>query len=263
MTDEVLYETDGSIATLVLNRPDKMNAFNVALFSALQRALDAAEKDPNIRVLIIKGAGRAFSVGMDLEGGATPAQLGVTGDRNRLQDHIEDFLRVWNFPKPVIGQVHGYCCAAGTMLALACDITLVSSDCKIRFPSIPIGGGFVSSFWAFFVGPKRAKEMDFIAGSEISGAEAEVWGWANRAYPPAELAARATQMATAIAKTPSDLLRLKKMAINRVVEWQGFRQAMISGAEWDTLCHFSDGAREMRQRVADLGMKEAIKSLQA
>jgi enoyl-CoA hydratase len=149
------------------------------------------------------------------------------------------------------------------MLALACDITLVSSDCKIRFPSIPIGGGFVSSFWAFFVGPKRAKEMDFVAGSEISGADAEAWGWANRAFPPAELEARATQMAKAISKTPPDLLRLKKMAINRVVEWQGFRQAMIGGAEWDTLSHFSDGAREMRQRVVDLGMKEAIKSLQA
>jgi enoyl-CoA hydratase len=263
MADEVLYETDGPIATLILNRPDKMNAFNLELFAALSAALDRAESDPAIRVLILKGAGRAFSVGMDLESGQSPAQLGVSADRNRLQTHIEEFLRVWDFPKPVIGQVHGYCCAAATMLALACDITLVSSDCKIRFPSIPIGGGFVSSFWAFFVGPKRAKEMDFVAGSEITGADAEAWGWANRAFPPAELEARATQMAKAISKTPPDLLRLKKMAINRVVEWQGFRQAMIGGAEWDTLSHFSDGAREMRQRVVDLGMKEAIKSLQA
>ena len=164
MSDEVLYETDGPIATLILNRPDKMNAFNVELFTALGRALDKAEEDPAIRVVILKGAGRAFSVGMDLDGGPSPAQLGVTGDRSRLQSHIEDFLRVWDFPKPVIAQVHGYCIAAATMLALASDITLVSTDCKIRFPSIPIGGGFVSSFWAFFVGPKRAKEMDFIAG---------------------------------------------------------------------------------------------------
>jgi enoyl-CoA hydratase len=263
MPDEVLYEADGPIATLILNRPDKMNAFNGELFAALRQALDRAEHDPAIRVVIIKGAGRAFSVGMDLEGGPSPAQLGVTADRSRLQHHIEDFLHVWDFPKPVIGQVHGFCIAAGTMLALACDITLVSTDCRIRFPSIPIGGGFVSSFWTFFVGPKRAKEMDFIAGNEISGADAEVWGFANRAIPPAELAAKATHMAKAISKTPPDLLRLKKMAINRVVEWQGFRQAMIGGAEWDTLCHFSEGASEMRQRVVELGMKEAIKSLQA
>lgn len=263
MSDEVLYEADGPIATLILNRPDKMNAFNADLFAALRQALDRAEADPQIRVLIIKGAGRAFSVGMDLEGGPSPVQLGVTADRSRLQTNIEDFLRVWEFPKPVIGQVHGFCIAAATMLAMACDITLVSTDCRIRFPSIPIGGGFVSSFWTFFVGPKRAKEMDFIAGNEISGVEAETWGFANRAIAPAELEAKAVRMAQAIAKTPPDLLRLKKMAINRVVEWQGFRQAMIGGAEWDTLCHFSDGAREMRQRVVDLGMKEAIKSLQA
>ena len=263
MSDEVLYETDGPVATLILNRPDKMNAFNLALFTELGRALDKAEQDPDIRVVIIKGAGRAFSVGMDLEGGKSPAELGVTADRERLQSHIEDFLRVWDFPKPVIGQVHGYCVAAGSMLALACDITLVSTDCRIRFPSIPIGGGFVSSFWAFFVGPKRAKEMDFVAGSEISGAEAVDWGFANRAFPAAELEMRAQRMATAVSKTPADLLRLKKMAINRVVERQGFREAMIGGAEWDTLCHFSEGAREMRQRVVDLGMKEAIKSLQA
>lgn len=262
MADEVLYEADGAIATLILNRPDKMNAFNLELFDALRQALDRAERDPAIRVVILKGAGRAFSVGMDLEGGKSPAELGVTADRSRLQSHIEDFLRVWDFPKPVIGQVHGYCVAAATMLALACDITLISTDCKIRFPSIPIGGGFVSSFWTFFVGPKRAKEMDFIAGSQISGSDAEAWGFANRAFAPAELEARTRQMAAAIAKTPPDLLRLKKMAINRVVEWQGFRQAMIGGAEWDTLCHFSDGAREMRQRVVDLGMKEAIRSLQ-
>jgi enoyl-CoA hydratase len=263
MADEVLYETEGPIATLILNRPDKMNAFNVEQFAALSQALDKAESDPAIRVVILKGAGRAFSVGMDLDGGPSPVQLGPTEDRNRLQTHIEDILRIWDFPKPVIGQVHGYCIAAGTMVALACDITLVSTDCKIRFPSIPIGGGFVSSFWTFFVGPKRAKEMDFIAGNQITGVEAEAWGFANRAFPPAELAARATQMATAISKTPPDLLRLKKMAINRVVERQGFREAMIGGAEWDTLCHFSEGAREMRQRVVDLGMKEAIKTLQA
>ena len=105
--------------------------------------------------------------------------------------------------------------------------------------------------------------MDFVAGSEISGEEAVDWGWANRAFPAAELEMRAKRMASAISKTPGDLLRLKKMAINRVVERQGFREAMIGGAEWDTLCHFSEGAREMRQRVVDLGMKEAIKTLQA
>lgn len=261
--DTVLLEKDEAVGTVILNRPEKLNAFSPALLTDLGAVLEAARQDPDIRVLILKGAGRAFSVGMDIQGGgATPADLGVAADRERLQAAVELFLRVWDFPKPIVAQVHGYCCAAATMLALAADITLVSRDCKIRFPSIPIGGGFVSSFWAFFVGPKRAKEMDYIAGSEISGAEACDWGWANHALDESELPARAQRMAQLIAKTPSDLLRMKKLAINRVSEWQGFRQSMLAGAEWDTLSHFTAGATEMRDRITRLGLREAIRTLQ-
>jgi len=260
--DSVVLSVDGMIGTILLNRPEKLNAFNLQMLSDLRSVMDKAQADPNIRVLIIKGAGRAFSVGMDIEGGSTPAELGVAADRERLQACVEVFLRVWDFPKPVIAQVHGFCCAAATMLALSCDITLVSEDCRIRFPSIPIGGGFVSSFWAFFVGPKKAKEMDFIAGSEVSGAEAQSWGWANHALPVADLEPRAKRMAELISKTPSDLLRMKKLAINRVSEWQGFRQAMLAGAEWDTLSHFTQGATEMRERIVTLGLKGAIRTMQ-
>ena len=264
MSDKtVLLQVDGAVGTLLLNRPEKLNAFSPAMLADLSAALDEALQNKEVRVLILKGAGRAFSVGMDIQGGSTPQDLGVSADRERLQACVEVFLRVWDFPKPIVAQVHGYCCAAATMLALACDITLVSEDCKIRFPSIPIGGGFVSSFWAFFVGPKKAKEMDYIAGSEILGAEAHAWGWANHALPEAELEARAQRMATLISKTPSDLLRMKKLAINRVAEWQGFRQAMLAGAEWDTLSHFTEGAAEMRNRITTLGLREAIKTLQA
>jgi enoyl-CoA hydratase len=253
------------VRRITLNRPEKRNALSNLLRKEILEALQAADRDPDISVMILRGAGPCFSAGYDLSADNRQGQpYHTAGGAGQWSRHVVDgWFTIWDLAKPVIAQVHGYCVAAATMLALACDITLVSTDCKIRFPSIPIGGGFVSSFWTFFVGPKRAKEMDFIAGSEITGAEAEVWGFANRAIPPAELEARAIQMATAISRTPGDLLRLKKMAINRVVEWQGFRQAMIGGAEWDTLCHFSEGAREMRQRVVDLGMKEAIKSLQA
>jgi len=261
MSNEVLYEADGPILTLVLNRPDRLNAFNNELLSELQSALDRAEKDDAVRVVIIKGAGRAFSVGMDLSG-YSPEQIGMYHDRERLQKILTDFLRIWDFPKPVIAQVHGFCVAAGTMLALACDITMVSAECRIRFPSITIGGGFNSAFWTYFVGPKKAKEMDFIAGSEMTGTEAVQWGWGNHAVAADELEPRTRRMALQISRTPADLLRLKKLAINRVGEWQGFRQAILAGAEWDTLCHFTDGASALRKRIVDLGLKEAIKSLQ-
>jgi enoyl-CoA hydratase len=263
MSEEpVLYETSGPVATIILNRPDKLNAMNPALREGLQRALDRAEEDTAIRVVVLKGAGRAFCAGMDLDpAGSTPEQMGVAVDRERLQKAIQGFMRFWEFPKPTIAQVHGFCIAGGTMLAMACDVTLVTPDCRIRFPSIPIGGGFVSSFWTLFVGPKKAKELDFIAGSEITGAEATQWGFANHAIPAEEIEARAQHMARLMARTPPDLLRLKKLAINSICERQGYREAMMSGAEWDALCHFSDGALEMRRRIVEKGLKGAIASL--
>ncbi len=260
--DVVLYETDGPVATIIMNRPEKLNALNSALRDGIQRALDKAEADSGIRCVILKGAGRAFCSGMDLDpGGATPEQLGVGPDRERLQKAIEGFVRFWEFPKPTIAQVHGFCIAGGSMLAMACDITLVAADCRIRFPSIPIGGGFVSSFWTLFVGPKKAKELDFVAGSEITGAEATQWGFANHALPLDELEPRAKLLAKMISRTPPDLLRLKKLAINSICERQGYRQSMLGGAEWDALCHFSDGALEMRRRIVEKGLKGAIASL--
>jgi len=263
MTDDVvLYESDGPVATITMNRPDKLNALNAALRDGIQRGLDRAEADAAVRVVRLRGAGRAFCAGMDLDpAGATPEEMGVGPDRERLEAAIRGFVRFWEFPKPTIAEVHGFCIAGGTMLAMACDITLVAADCRIRFPSIPIGGGFVSSFWTLFVGPKKAKELDFIAGSEITGTEATQWGFANHALPAEELPARAMLMARQIARTPPDLLRLKKLAINSVLERQGWRQAMLAGAEWDALCHFSDGALEMRRRIVQHGLKGAIASL--
>lgn len=257
----VIYRPEGRIGYLILNRPEKLNAISPALIADFNTALDQADADDEVRVLIMKGAGRAFSVGMDLTAGYKPNEMTITEDRDRLVMNMDWFLRVWDFRKPIVAEVHGYCCAAATMLALAADITLVSTDCKIRFPSIPLGGGFVSTFWTFFVGPKRAKEMDYIANSEISGSEAEAWGWANHAVAPTELEGFARDLAGKIARTPPDLLGLKKGAINRVMELQGFRQAAMGGVEWDTLCHFSAGAREMRQRIADRGLKGAQESL--
>lgn len=263
MSDEcVLYAADGPVATITMNRPEKLNALNPAMLDGLNHALDRAEADASVRVVILRGAGRAFCAGMDLDPSAgVPEDLGVAADRRELRRAIATFVRFWDCPKPTIAQVHGFCIAGGTMMAMACDITFVTAECRIRFPSIPVGGGFVSTFWTLFVGPKKAKELDFVAGSEVTGAEAASWGFANHAVTAEDLEPRATQLARMISRTPPDLLSLKKAAINAVSERQGYREAMLGGADWDTLCHFSHGALEMRRRIGDMGLKGAIASL--
>lgn len=261
---EVLYESQGPIAIITLNRPEKLNAFGARMLSDFAKALDRAERDATARVVIVKGAGRAFSAGYDVSPGEySPHHVNIAEDREWLHGAIEKWLRVWEFPKPVIAQVHGFCIAGATMLALCCDITIVSNECRIRWPSLPLGGGLISTMWTWLSGPKKAKEMSFIAGSEMTGAEAHFWGFANRAVPEAELEAVTLRMARQIARTPPDLLRLKKLAINRIMDIQGFRTAAMFGAEWDSIAHFSTGAMNVAEKIQELGLKGAIKWLES
>lgn len=255
----VLYEQDGAVAVLTLNRPDKLNAFNAELLSDLMAGLARAGADEAVRVVVLKGAGRAFSAGYDVAPGAhSPHEKGITRDREDLQGMIDKWLQVYEFPKPIVAQVHGFCIAGATMLAICCDITLVAEDARIRWPSLPLGGGLISTMWCWLVGPKKAREMSYIAGSEMSGVEAHQWGWANRAVPAAELETAAMAMARAIARTPPDLLRLKKLAINRIMDIQGFRTAAMFGAEWDSIAHFGPGATETAEKIREVGVKGAI-----
>jgi enoyl-CoA hydratase len=257
--ETVRYEADGAVGTVILNRPQKLNAFSGQMLKDFAAALAHAEQDAAVRVVIVRGAGRAFSAGYDISPGEfSPADHNITEDREWLQWATDQWLRLWDFPKPVIAQVHGVCAAGSTMLAICCDITIVADDASIRWPSLPIGGGLIGALWTWLIGPKKAKEMSFIAGSEMTGAEAQSWGWANRAVPAAELADVTLKMARQIARTPPDLLRIKKLAINRVMDVQGFRTAAMFGAEWDAIAHYSTGAAQMTAKISELGLKGAI-----
>lgn len=260
--DTVLYHAEDRIGTITLNRPEKMNAFSGQMLADFGRALDIAEKDENVRVIVVRGAGRAFSVGYDISPGEfSPHDHNIAEDREWLQRAIALWLRVWEFPKPVVAQVHGYCVAGATMLAICADITMVAQDASIRWPALPIGGGLIGPMWAWLVGPKKAKEMSYIAGSEMTGSEAHALGWANHCVPAAELEERTATIARLIARTPPDLLRLKKQAINRVMDTQGFRTVSMFSAEWDSIAHYTEGACGMTAKIHELGLKGAIQWL--
>jgi enoyl-CoA hydratase len=162
----------------------------------------------------------------------------------------------------VIAAVHGYCLAGATQLCIFCDITVVAENAKIGWPSIPVGGGLISPMWSFLVGPKRAKQMSFVAGSQMSGTTSADWGWANYAVPEEELWDNVTNLAREISKVPLEILRMKKYAINRVAEIQGFRSAMSMGAETDALLHFSPAVIELAELIRGKGLKGAIAEFQ-
>lgn len=259
----ILYEKNkpfDRIATITLNRPEKLNAMNQPLLTEFGDALDDIGKDDEISVVIIKGAGRAFSAGYDLTpapGERLAVRPDVEEDRQNISGDIERWLKIWDLPKAVIAQVHGFCLAGASQMVTFCDITIVAEDARIGMPSIPIGGGLLSQTLCWLIGPKLAKELSFNAGVHLTGKQLAEAGW-GRAVPADKLEEEVNNLAKSIARMPLPILRIKKQAINRVMDIQGFRVAVHFGAEWDAILHYSKPVEELSKRIREKGLRQAI-----
>lgn len=256
----ITLEREGAIAWLTLNRPERLNAMNETLLHEFETALDLLAKDDATRVIVIKGSGRAFSSGYDIERDETKIGRArdIVDDHDRLARNLDRFLKIWDHPKPVIAAVHGYCLAGATQLCVFCDITVVAEDAVIGLPALPMGGGFITPLWVPLVGPKRAKQMSFVAKSTISGTTAAEWGWANYAVPADDLLENVRDLGTEIAKIPATVLRMKKVSINRVAEVSGFRATVKMGAETDALLHYSNPVQDLANLLHADGLKATM-----
>lgn len=255
---QVLIERKGKVAYVLLHRPEKLNALSFDLLTELNGALDELAKDDSVSVLIVTGTDRAFSVGYDV-GKYKDGTIGVLQDRDNLEWYTRLWLKIWEYPKPVIAQVRGYALAGGTQLLASCDFVICDKDAILGFPSLPLGGGFVGLYWHFHIGPQRAKMLDLTAGSRITGEQAVEYGFAARCFPGDVLEEETLKIAQGIARTPLDILKLKKAAHNRVMEMQGFRNSVMFGPEQDALIHCADGVKLMREKINTLGLSEAIR----
>ena len=263
--ETVRYEIQERIALITLDRPEKLNAISPTLRRELLDALSEAEADAGVGVAVVSGAGRAFCAGYDVVGGREERDgvgagqaRSITTDRDGLERILHDWFRIWDLRLPVIAKVHGHCLAGGTQLAAICDVTFVADDARVGTPQLPLGAGYVAAFWAWFVGPKKAKEIFFPVGTIISGHEAAAIGLFNRSVPAAELDDVVWEYARKVAATPKEMAALQKQAINRTQDAQGFRAAMLQAAEVDAIAHFSEPVLAMNQRIREVGLKEAI-----
>lgn len=253
--------TEGRIGWIQLNRPEKLNALNAQMFADFRQALDDLEADPSVRCIIVHGAGRAFCVGFDVDSQRSTdedARLSAYDDWVGLRKNLDHWLAVWRCTKPVIAAVHGYCMGLATQLAVCCDITVIAEDAVVGWPSLPLGGGLLSPMSCWLIGPKKAKELSYIAGSRLSGTEAHELGWANHAVPAADVLTRAESIARQIARTPPDLLRIKKAALNRMMDLSGFTEVALAGAEFDAIAHDSPGMMSITAKIDELGLKGAM-----
>jgi enoyl-CoA hydratase len=265
--ETVLLERDGPLTWLVLNRPQRLNAMNGALLRDLAAALDDLAADRATRVIAIRGAGRAFCAGYDIERDeeeiAGLAHRSVVEDRDRLAANIDVFMKAWRHPKPVIAAVHGYCIAGGTQLATLCDLTVVTETVQIGVPTIPVGGGYVSPMWVPLVGPKRAKQLSFQAGQHIDGVTASLWGWANYAVPDEMIFDDVRELGHRIARTPADVLSVKKTAVNRAADIAGWSTIMPLGAETDAFLHNTRSVQYLNEVIKRDGLKETMRKFVA
>ena len=261
----ILVEVDGPITWITLNRPDRLNAITGEMLTLLGEALEA-ERLSNSRVIVLRGAGRAFSAGHDL----SPDSVEVTepgdavDDRDRQASYIDLFMKLWEHPKVVIVSIHGYCMAGATQLATFADLVVTAEDAQIAAsPVLPIGGGFISPLLSYYVGANRAKLLSFIPGYRMSGRQAMDWGWAVDSVPAGDLHNRTVELALAVAKTPSSVIRMKKIAINRTLELQGYRLTAYMGAETDVVVHYSDEVGMVKTAIEEHGFKETLRRFTA
>ncbi len=239
---------------LVLNRPDKLNAISTELRDALGAAIEAAQLDPRIRVVVIAGAGRAFCSGYDL---GDEFGEDAWAWREILARDIAVTMAVWRCSKPVIAQVHGYVLAGGLELAMACDLIVAADDAKLGEPEIRFGSAPVTLLMPFLIGQKVTRELLF-TGDHIDAARAERIGLVNRVVPVDRLAAEVDALADTIARVEPDVMAPTKIMLNRAMEAAGFLAAVEAGLDLESIINTSAATRAFDEIVRRDGVKAAL-----
>ena len=255
MTDDyvLIDEPAPAVRRITMNRPEKRNALNHPLRGAILDALYAGDRDPEVRVQIVRGAGPSFSAGYDLGGGNEGHELPfyTPGGEGQWPRHVtEGWMGIWDLAKPVIAQVHGYCLAGGSELATGCDLIYIAEDAKMGYPAVRFGVPDMH-FHAWFLGMRRAMEM-MVTGDSISGIEAVAEGWANRAFPAEDLDAAVLEVATRITTIPPELVQLNKRVVHRQMDYMGMRSGIRAGTE---LCAIGTHTEAMRQFTSNISTK--------
>jgi len=258
----VRYEKRGAIAYLSLDRPDKLNAIDGAMLEAMCAALDDAAIDDDVRALVLSGEGRAFSAGFDLDMG-TPGEQESRADfiARELHRDFDAIMRFWDFPKPSIAAVHGYCLGSAMEISAVCDITVAAEDCRFGAPEVRFGSGIVCLILPFIVGQKQAREMLLTGSDRIDARRAEACGLVNRVVPAADLSRVARELAEEIALNDPLAVQLTKRALRLAAETTGLRQALERALDIDIEieCTETPESREFNRILETEGPKAALR----
>jgi enoyl-CoA hydratase/carnithine racemase len=262
MTDfeTITFAVADHVAQLVLNRPERLNAMNKATLQEINRAMDLAEDDGEVRVIVVSGAGRAFSSGFDLKAQMEQRPEGAKVWREVLDLDFDTTMRFWNSPKPTIAAVHGACLAGAFELAMSCDITIASEDALFGEPELKFGAGIVTLLLPWMTSPKQAKRIILSADDRIPAREALAMGLVSKVVAPGKQLEEALRTARGIALMDPVLVEQTKKALNRTYEIQGMPVALRTALDIDHTIesHGSPDKMAFMDIARARGMREAI-----
>ncbi|GIU91675.1 MAG: enoyl-CoA hydratase [Acidimicrobiia bacterium] len=264
--ETVRLEKSGRVATIVLDRPERLNAIDERMPGEIAEAVEAVEADDEIHVVVVTGAGRAFCAGYDLEEFAerpdAPYSQAMpwdpTVDFKMMWRNTERFMSLWRCTKPTIAKVRGYAVAGGSDVALACDMVVMAEDAKIGYPPARVWGCPTTAMWVFRVGAEQAKRLLF-TGDLIDGREAKRIGLVLDAVPEAELDGAVDALAERIAGVPRNQLMMHKMMINHAVEQMGLTSTQMLATWFDGIARHTPEGIWFKRRAEQVGFAQAVR----
>ena len=255
------------IARLLLNRPERLNAINNQTPREIRQAVEWAQDNPDIHVIVVEGAGKGFCGGYDLAETAEqeiehPCQQEKSPwdpmeDYAFMKRNTEDFMSLWRSSKPTIAKVHGAAVAGGSDIALCCDLLIMANDARIGYMPTRVWGCPTTAMWTQRLGPMRAKQMMF-TGDVISGAQAAEWGLANEAVEASELDAATMKLAHRIAGVPRGHLAMHKLVVNQTMLTMGLEQGQMLATVFDGITRHNPEGMWFRRYAQAEGFKAAV-----
>jgi enoyl-CoA hydratase/carnithine racemase len=267
--ETLLYASEGAIATITFNRPERLNSIVPPMPDELEEAIERAVRDSEVKVIVLRGAGRAFCAGFDFAGGFHEWDAGITTDgawdpgkdfvmtTTPAIGPVPKFMSIWRSPKPVIAALHGWCVGGGSDMALCADIVIASEDARIGTPYSRMWGCYLTGMWIYRLGLTRAKEHA-LSGRPLSGREAAEVGLINAAVPFSELEREVRARAEQLARIPPSQLAAMKLIVNQTFENMGLASTQTLGSILDGLMRNTPDAHRFIELASERGVPAAV-----
>jgi len=260
----VRYEVDGRKARLTLNRPERLNAIDGAMPREIRVAIEQANDDPNVHVIVVAGEGRAFCAGYDLKqfaeqqgGHQQGAVWDPIKDYRGMRRNTDDFFTLWRSLKPTVCKVQGYAVAGGSDIALSCDLVVMAEDARIGYMPARVWGCPTTAMWVYRLGAEKAKRM-LLTGDTIDGRTAAEWGLVVEAVPADELDGRVEELADRIAGVPVNQLVMQKLMINQAYDNMGLQGTQLLATLFDGITRHSPEGRWFKDYAEEHGFHAAV-----